>query len=138
MIKDTREKLKKIVLTRSIKDAIKEGYTSDFIHLLEEFGRWSRYFGCMGWGNSPAGKTCYMDDETGAVLDLAFAQLKRQHPELHRLLKRYYIDGLNEVQIARELKGKGREFRYINSFMVADRIAKANLYILEWLQSCGQ
>ncbi len=127
-------------LTRTIKDAIKEGYTSEFVYMLDEFGKWSRYFGCMGWGHCTVKQSYVMDDDTGAVLDIAFAYLKREHPELYKLMRRHYVDGLTEIQIMREERErnsrKDRHFRYITSDMIAERIKAGNIYILELLQSC--
>ncbi len=129
-----------LILTRTIKDAIKEGYSSEFIYLLEEFGKWSRYFGCMGWGHCSIKQSYVMDDETGAALDVAFAYLKKEHPALYRLMRRHYVDGLNEIQIMREERERHsrryKRFKYISSDMIAERIKAGNIYILELLQSC--
>lgn len=128
-----------LIKTRQIKEAIKGGYTSDFVCLLEEFGKWSRYFGCMGWGHSTAGQSYVIDDDTGAVLDVAFAFLKCEHKELYRIMRMRYIEGMSEIQIMREERErngiKHKKFKYMTSDMIAERIKAGNVFILEFLQN---
>jgi hypothetical protein len=132
------KKVMQLISTRTIKDAIKNGYTSDFVHLLEEFGKWSSFFGCQGWGKGAAPESYVLDDDTGAVLDIAFAYLQHDHKELYRLMRMRYIQGMSEIQIMREererLSAKNKRFRYMTADMIAERIKVGNIYILELLQ----
>lgn len=129
-------------LTRTIKDAIKEGYSGDFISLLEEFGKWSRYFGCQGYfSGSRGGNTYNLDDASGAILDRALCELRNQHYGLYLMLQMFYIQGLTEMQIVRELRRQRmideHSARGANTLMVREEIKKGELFILEELLSAS-
>ncbi len=129
-------------LTRTIRDAIKEGYSGDFISLLEEFGKWSRYFGCQGYFSGGHGGNSYnLDDTSGAILDQALCELRHQHYGLYLMLQMFYIQGLTEMQIVRELRRQRmideRSARGANTLMVREELKKAELFILEELQSAS-
>ena len=129
-------------LTRTIKDAIKEGYSGDFISLLEEFGKWSRYFGCQGYfSGGHSGNSYNLDDASGAILDHALCKLRCRHYGLYLMLQMYYIQGLTEMQIVRELRRQcmidERSARGANTLMVREELKKGELFILEELQSAS-
>lgn len=126
-------------LTRTIKDAIKEGYSGDFISLLEEFGKWSRYFGCQGfYGGRCASKSFNLDDASGAILDKAFCRLKENNPGIYLIVRMYYINTMTEMQIVRELRRRNLidvlAARYANSLMVREQLKKGEEFILEVLK----
>ena len=126
-------------LTRTIKDAIKEGYSGDFISLLEEFGKWSRYFGCQGfYGGRCASKSFNLDDASGAILDKAFCRLKENNPGIYLIVRMYYINTMTEMQIVRELRRRNLidvlAARYANSVMVREQLKKGEEFILEVLK----
>ena len=126
-------------LTRTIKDAIKEGYSGDFISLLEEFGKWSRYFGCQGfYGGRCASKSFNLDDTSGAILDKAFCRLKENNPGIYLIVRMYYINTMTEMQIVRELRRRNLidvlAARYANSLMVREQLKKGEEFILEVLK----
>lgn len=126
-------------LTRTIKDAIKDGYSSDFISLLEEFGKWSRYFGCQGfYGGRCASKSFNLDDTSGAILDKAFCRLKENNPGIYLIVRMYYINTMTEMQIVRELRRQRmideRSARGANTLMVREELKKGEIFILEELQ----
>ncbi len=129
-------------LTRTIKDAIKEGYSGDFISLLEEFGKWSRYFGCQGYfSEGHVGNSYNLDDTSGAIIDRAFCKLRNKHYGLYLMLQMYYIRGLSEMQIVRELRRQRlvdeRSARCANTLLVREELKKAELFILEELSHEG-
>lgn len=126
-------------LTRTIKDAIKEGYSGDFISLLEEFGKWSRYFGCQGfYGGRCASKSFNLDDASGAILDKAFCRLKENNPGIYLIVRMYYINTMTEMQIVRELRRRNLidvlAARYASSLMVREQLKKGEEFILEVLK----
>lgn len=125
-------------LTRTIRDAVKNGYSSDFIALLWEFGKWSRYFGCQGYGGGARGESYVIDDESAAILDRVLCRLKREHPGLYLLFTRYYIGGMTEMQIVREIRRlrliDDQCLRYANTVMIRERIQAGELWILEALR----
>lgn len=127
-----------MTLPRTITDAIKNGYSSDFTSMLEEFGKWSRYFGCQGYGGGSGVESYNIDDASAAIIDQVFAKMKQEHPGLHMLMSRYYIGRMSEMQIARELKKQklinDRCIKYANTLMVRERLKAGDLYVLEALQ----
>ncbi len=127
-------------LTRTIKDAIKDGYCGDFISMLEEFGKWSRYFGCQGFGGHSAHNSFNLDDESGAVIDKAFCVLKKTNAGLYLIMSMYYINNMSEMQIVRELRRRNfiddLAARYANTLMVRERLQAGEKFILEELQRC--
>lgn len=127
-------------LTRTIKDAIKEGYSGDFISLLEEFGKWSRYFGCQGYFSGRcASKSFNLDDASGAILDKAFCRLKENNPGIYLIVRMYYINTMSEMKIVRELRRRNLidvlAARYANSVMVREQLKKGEEFILEVLRN---
>ena len=78
-----------------LKDTLSKGFGLDFINLIEDWGRWSRYFGCIGYHSghdSVAPK--FITDETALILNEEFAWLKNNHKELWVLIELRYIKGL--------------------------------------------
>lgn len=128
-----------MTLTRTIRDAIKAGYSGDFISMLEEFGKWSRYFGCQGFKSHGSASNSYnLDDESGALIDQAFCSLKNKHAGLYLIMRMYYINNMSEMQIVRELRRRNfiddLAARYANTLMVRERLKAGELFILEELQ----
>ncbi len=127
-------------LTRTIKDAIKEGYSGDFISLLEEFGKWSRYFGCQGYfSEGHVGNSYNLDDTSGAIIDRAFCKLKENNPGIYLIMRMYYINGMKEMQIVRELRRRNLiddlAARYANTLMVRERLKTGEEFVLRELQN---
>lgn len=123
-------------LTRTIRDAIKNGYSSDFTSLLEEYGKWSRYFGCQGYGGSARGESYCIDDESASILDLVFCKMKAEHHGLYQLMSRFYIGKMSERQIVRELRAlKDKNLRYATTVMVRERLIAGDKWVLEVLQN---
>lgn len=128
-------------LTRTIKDALKAGYSGDFISLLEEFGKWSRYFGCRGFKSHSSVSNSYnLDDESGALIDKAFCSLKDKHAGLYLIMRMYYVNNMREMQIVRELRRRNfiddLAARYANTLMVRERLKAGEMFVLEELQKC--
>lgn len=97
-------------MTQLINAFTAEGYGGQFISLLEDWGRYSRYFGCSGFagGKTPA-LPRFIDDASAEEIDSAMLTLKRDRPQLWQLIKMRYIQGLDAADIAAIMrKGKKR------------------------------
>lgn len=119
-----------MMLTRYIRDAIAEGHASNaFVMALINWGRWSRYFGCMGYGgkhSSDPDSGYVIDDESALLIDKAFCDLKERRPSLYLVLKFFYIGGLSEKQIVYKLQRlhlvEDRSLKYANMFTIREII----------------
>lgn len=84
-----------------LKDTLSKSYGSDFINLIEDWGRWSRYFGCIGYHSGHDSATPKnLTDETALILNTEFAWLKNNHKELWFLIELRYIKGLTVESIS--------------------------------------
>lgn len=124
-------------MTRELRDAIKDGYSEEYLRLLYNFGIWSRYFGCTGFKSFSRSSVCsVITDETAAEVDKAVAVLKRHKPDIYTVFRMYYIQSLNEVAILHRLRIEKQELkslRYVSSYAIRDLIQYAERYILNVL-----
>lgn len=128
-----------MTLTRYVHDAIAEGYSEAFINALENWGKWSRYFGCMGYGahgNDPE-DSYIIDDDSALIIDKAFCELKEHNPAIYLVLKFFYIGGLGEKQIMHKLQHmrlvEDRSLKYANTFTIREIIHNGERKILSLL-----
>lgn len=64
-------------LTRTIIEAMAEGYESyKFTCLLEQYGIWKRYTGCLGFPSGHTAKTAHIDDKSAMIIDACSQRLK--------------------------------------------------------------
>lgn len=97
-------------MTKLINAFTADGYGGQFISLLEDWGRYSRYFGCSGFtgGKTPA-LPRFIDDASAEEIDRAMLKLKQGRPQLWDLVKMHYIQGLDAADIAAVIRrGKKR------------------------------
>ncbi len=93
------------MLTKYIIEAIQDGYSSDFLSLLHNYGLWARYFGAVGYHCLATAHEDYIiDDESALVVEACMCWLKQTRPQVHKLLSMYYIRGLDEYDILSVLK----------------------------------
>lgn len=97
-------------MTQLINAFTAEGYGGQFILLLEDWGRYSRYFGCAGYvGGKTAVMPRFIDDASAEEIDSAMLKLKQGRPQLWDLVKMHYIQGLDAADIAAVMRrGKKR------------------------------
>ena len=82
-------------MTQLINAFTADGYGGQFISLLEDWGRYSRYFGCVGYvGGKTAVMPRFIDDASAEENDRAMLKLKQGRPQLWQLIKMRYIHGL--------------------------------------------
>lgn len=93
------------MLTKYIIEAIQDGYSSDYLSLLHNYGLWARYFGAVGYHCPATAHEDYIiDDESALVVEACMCWLKQTRPQVHKLLSMYYIRGLDEYDILSVLK----------------------------------
>lgn len=93
------------MLTRLLKDYIAEGYSTTFIELLEDWGRWARYFGCQGYyGVHASDPIRFLDDDSAMILDAAFGKLKQSRPMYWKLMRMRYVQKLDSDDIEAVLR----------------------------------
>ena len=99
-----------MILTRLIEEHMKDGYGSNFVLLLEDWGRWARFFGCQGYkGGQAVAAPAFIDDESAALIDLAMGEIKRNKPQIWKLMQMRYIQGMDAYAISKVLgHGLGR------------------------------
>ena len=97
-------------MTRFILEAIQNGYSSEYLNLLHNYGLWSRYFGCSGYpGRTSANQTYTISDESAMIIDKAFCELKQKQPNLYMLLNMFYIQNKSPDEIFLILKKQNKK-----------------------------
>lgn len=100
------------MLTKYIIEAIQDGYSSDYLSLLHNYGLWARYFGAVGYHCPATAHEDYIiDDESALVVESCMCWLKQTRPQVHKLLFMYYIRGLDEYDILSVLKEHDHSIR---------------------------
>ena len=104
-------------LTQRIIDATKDGLSSEFYDLLIQYGRWACFLGCSGYATGKQLQTAWIDDDSALCLDAAFGRLKKAFPAVWQILRMYYVQDMDELDIVTMLKsvkkqcGKGQGVR---------------------------
>lgn len=140
------------MLTKYIIEAIQDGYSSDFLSLLHNYGLWARYFGAVGYHCPATAHEDYIiDDESALVVEACMCWLKQTRPQVHKLLSMYYIRGLDEYDILSVLKERvtvkrvrhkdrydatpyDDAVRYLTGSAVRDIIILGEKLVLDYLQ----
>lgn len=140
------------MLTKYIIEAIQDGYSSDFLSLLHNYGLWARYFGAVGYHCPATAHEDYIiDDESALVVEACMCWLKQTRPQVHKLLSMYYIRGLDEYDILSVLKERvtvkrvrhkdrydatpyDDAVRYLTGSAVRDIIVLGEKLVLDYLQ----
>lgn len=127
------------MLTRYLADAVRDPEDSGaFVRALENWGKWSRYFGCMGYGHHGGCVDDYViDDESALIIDKAFCELKETRPNMYLVLKFFYIGGLTEKQIMYKIQRlrlvEDRSLKYANTFTIREILNNGEAEILNTL-----
>ncbi len=140
------------MLTKYIIEAIQDGYSSDFLSLLHNYGLWARYFGAVGYHCPATAHEDYIiDDESALIVEACMCWLKQTRPQVHKLLSMYYIRGLDEYDILSVLKERvtvkrvrhkdrydatpyDDAVRYLTGSAVRDIIILGEKLVLDYLQ----
>jgi hypothetical protein len=140
------------MLTKYIIEAIQDGYSSDFLSLLHNYGLWARYFGAVGYHCPATAHEDYIiDDESALIVEACMCLLKQTRPQVHKLLSMYYIRGLDEYDILSVLKERvtvkrvrhkdrydatpyDDAVRYLTGSAVRDIIILGEKLVLDYLQ----
>lgn len=97
-----------------LEDAIAAGPKSgEFYLLLKNYGLWSRYFGCSGYGahSTETLPTPIIDDDTAMTVERGVIKLKRTRPNVWRIFRLHYVDDLTPETIASRIKAETRTNR---------------------------
>ena len=98
------------MLTKYIIEAIQDGYSSEYLSLLSNYGLWARYFGCSGYpGHTSSNQTYTISDESAMIIDKAFCELKQKLPNLYKLLNMFYIQNKSPDEIFLILKKQNKK-----------------------------
>ena len=140
------------MLTKYIIEAIQDGYSSDFLSLLHNYGLWARYFGAVGYHCPATAHEDYIiDDESALIVEACMCLLKQTRPQVHKLLSMNYIRGLDEYDILSVLKERvtvkrvrhkdrydatpyDDAVRYLTGSAVRDIIILGEKLVLDYLQ----
>lgn len=140
------------MLTKYIIEAIQDGYSSDYLSLLHNYGLWARYFGAVGYHCPATAHEDYIiDDESALIVEACMCWLKQTRPQVHKLLSMYYIRGLDEYDIlsflkervtVKRVRHKDRydatpyddAVRYLTGSAVRDIIILGEKLVLDYLQ----
>ena len=97
-----------------LEDAIAAGPESgEFYLLLKNYGMWSKYFGCSGYGahSSEPLPTPIIDDDTAMFVEKAAIKLKKTRPNVWRLFRLHYVNDLSPDKIASIIKAETKNNR---------------------------
>ena len=65
-------------MTRFILEAIQNGYSSEYLNLLHNYGLWARYFGAVGYLHPGLAHEDYIiDDDSALKVEKAMCWLKQ-------------------------------------------------------------
>lgn len=71
-----------------------------FRFLLRQYGIWSHFFGCMGYGKSGSySETPAISDETAMILDGIVVRLKLMKPRVFQVFRQKYIENRTNFRI---------------------------------------
>lgn len=100
-------------MTREILDALRDGPDSlEFMRLLDNFGIWCRFSGCIGYHSAGSASQSYvLSDETGLELDRHMVIIREQHQLGFWLFRQYYICEKDTHEIALLMQRYGRRKR---------------------------
>ena len=88
-------------------NALAEGpRSSSFNLLLQNYGWWSRYFGCAGFKShtSDSLPEVIIDDDTAMLVEQAAIKLRKSRPNVWRVFNLYYMKGLSQDEIANKIR----------------------------------
>nr|DAU00833.1 MAG TPA: DNA-directed RNA polymerase subunit alpha [Caudoviricetes sp.] len=140
------------MLTKYIIEAIQDGYSSDYLSLLHNYGLWARYFGAVGYHCPATAHEDYIiDDESALIVEACMCWLKQTRPQVYKLFSMYYIRGLDEYDILSVLKERvtvkrvrhkdrydatpyDDAVRYLTGSAVRDIIILGEKLVLDYLQ----
>lgn len=123
------------MLTRLIKDHMADGYSYHFILLLEDYGRWCRYFGCKGhFKLENRIESYFIDDESALVIDRAFQKLKDSRPMAFKVLDMYLVGGLDSLDISVLLNAGKRRRDKVNHLAILQVIDTSQKLIYDFLK----
>lgn len=141
------------MLTKYIIEAIQDGYSSDYLSLLHNYGLWARYFGAVGYHCPATAHEDYIiDDESALIVEACMCWLKQTRPQVYKLFSMYYIRGLDEYDILSVLKERvtvkrvrhkdrydatlyDDAVRYLTGSAVRDIIILGEKLVLDYLQN---
>lgn len=139
-------------LTRFIQEAIEDGYSSEYLNLLHNYGLWARYFGAVGYLHPGLAHEDYIiDDDSALIVDRAMQKLKDSRPTVYSMLSMYYVRGFDEYDILSVLKERvtvkrvrhkdrydatpyDDAVRYLTGSAVRDIIVLGEKLVLDYLQ----
>ncbi len=147
------------MLTKYIIEAIQDGYSSEYLSLLSNYGLWARYFGCSGYpGHTSSNQTYTISDESAMIIDKAFCELKQKLPNLYKLLNMFYIQNKSPDEIFLILKKQNKKkikprhcsnyfefnpavdtaLKYVTTQVICDLIKRGEQLILSQLRSMNE
>lgn len=150
------------MLTKYIIEAIQDGYSSEYLSLLHNYGLWARYFGCSGYpGHTSSNQTYTISDESAMIIDKAFCELKQKLPNLYKLLNMFYIQNKSPDEIFLILKKQNKKkikprkprhcsnyfefnpavdtaLKYVTTQVICDLIKRGEQLILSQLRSMNE
>lgn len=94
-----------------LESALSHGAASgEFYLLLQNYGIWSRYFGCSGYKahSSEILPTAIIDDDTAMLVERAVVKLKKSRPNVWKVFCQHYIEGLTPEIITDRLRSENR------------------------------
>ena len=97
-----------------LEDAIAAGPESgEFYLLLKNYGMWSRYFGCSGYGahSSEPLPTPIIDDDTAMFVEKAAIKLKKTRPNVWRVFRLHYAEDLTPEKISSRIRAETKNNR---------------------------
>ena len=97
-----------------LEDAIAAGPESgEFYLLLKNYGMWSKYFGCSGYGahSSEPLPTPIIDDDTAMFVEKAAIKLKKTRPNVWRVFRLHYAEDLTPEKISSRIRAETKNNR---------------------------
>ena len=92
-------------MTTLIKSFAAEGCDGMFFLLLEDWGRYARYFGCAGYGGGKrVDPPRFLDEESAELLDAVMLKLKKSRPQLWRIIVMRFIRDLSVSEMTAILR----------------------------------
>lgn len=118
-----------MIMTSFIKEHLKDDL---FIELLQEYGSWCRYSGCISYNSYKDSYTYIIDDDSALVIDKCFQLLKKVSNVLFDIMMLTYQSKLDPLDIhVLLLKNKKYKKLHLNHDEISEMITIGNAFILK-------
>lgn len=113
-----------------------KNYDTNFILLLEDWGRWERTASkVQGWGKGRSDPPHFIDDKTAMIINTACGEIKKKSFALFKILELRYIQDLDSDEILKIFRKliEDKRARYLRESFIDSLVETASRRLYEEL-----